>query len=94
MTLVQQLISQVYPASRAALFGVRPTTDLISTEGVVPVSSVFLFWDGGCAVLIIRSVLDAVGPMGFTARDTAILLDVLTYNDGRYVTSAVGVYAS
>jgi amidase len=94
MPLVQQLTDQVFPASRAALFGIRPSTGLISTEGVVPVSSVFLFCDGGCAVLIIRSVLDAVGPMGFTTRDTAILLDVLTYNDGRDVKPVVGVYRS
>ncbi|KAI9635123.1 amidase signature domain-containing protein [Dioszegia hungarica] len=59
--------SVISPASRAALYAMRPTTGLVSVTGVVPISK----------------DLDTVGPMGFTTRGIAILLDALTFSDGR-----------
>ena len=50
------------PAAMCHIVGHRPSAGLISTEGVVPLSTSF----------------DTVGPMARTVRDAAVLLDVLT----------------
>ncbi|PQE17184.1 amidase family protein [Rutstroemia sp. NJR-2017a WRK4] len=57
------------PASRAALYTIKPSIGLVSQHGIVPISH-------NC---------DTAGPMGKTAFDIAALLDVLTdtYAPGR-----------
>lgn len=50
--------SLIWPASRAALFAIRPSMGLVSRHGVVPVAL----------------SMDTIGPMGKTAYDTALLL--------------------
>ncbi|KAI9636078.1 amidase signature domain-containing protein [Dioszegia hungarica] len=64
--------SLIHPASRAALYGVRPTTGLVPSDGVVPIST--------CR--------DSLGPMGFSAADCAFMLDGMTFDDGRYAKAA------
>ncbi|CZR55425.1 related to glu/asp-tRNA amidotransferase subunit A [Phialocephala subalpina] len=53
--------SLITPATRAALYTIRPTMGLVSQQGVVPISKLF----------------DTVGPMAKSAADLAHLLDVL-----------------
>jgi len=54
------------PAAMCHIVGHRPSAGLISTEGVVPLSTSF----------------DTIGPMTRTVRDAAILLDVLSSTTG------------
>jgi amidase len=71
------------PASRAALYTIKPSIGLVSQHGIVPISH----------------TCDTAGPMGKTAFDIAALLDVLTDTDapgrpdGGYTNSLDGSWA-
>ena len=54
--------SLVCPSGRAALYTIKPTTGLVSQEGIIPISN----------------LCDAAGPMTKTTHDLATLFDVLT----------------
>ena len=68
------------PASRAALYTIKPTIGLVSQDGIIPICSLF----------------DAAGPMTKSARDLALLLDVIVEADsqgkpkGGYISAATG----
>ena len=49
------------PATRAALYGIKPTIGIVSVDGVIPISP----------------IADAPGPMAKSAYDIAVLLDIL-----------------
>jgi amidase len=53
--------SLVIPATRAALYTIKPTVGLISQEGIVPISE----------------LVDSAGPMAKCVEDIANLLDIL-----------------
>ncbi|OCF55494.1 hypothetical protein L486_06978 [Kwoniella mangroviensis CBS 10435] len=53
------------PASRAALYAIRPTLGRVSRKGVVPVSLDH----------------DTIGPMGFTTWDVALMLEIMSGED-------------
>ncbi|RSH80136.1 hypothetical protein EHS25_007241 [Saitozyma podzolica] len=59
--------STVGPASRAALYAIRPTLGLLSRSGVMPVSLEH----------------ETVGPMGFTAYDVALMLELMMGREDR-----------
>lgn len=54
------------PASRAALYTIKPTLGLVSSSGLVPITS----------------FADAVGPMAKSVQDLAALLDVIADPSG------------
>ena len=54
--------SIIMPSNRAALYSLKPTIGLISTQGTIPINPLF----------------DTLGPMAKTAVDLGILLDVMT----------------
>ena len=53
--------SLVVPASRAALYAIKPTVGLVSQHGIIPVSH----------------NMDAAGPVAKTPYDIALLLDIM-----------------
>lgn len=68
--------SLVVPASRAALYSLKPTIGLVSQHGIIPVSH----------------TMDAAGPIAKTPYDLALLLEILRedgtpgYPDGGFTT--------
>lgn len=55
------------PAASTGLIGLRPTTGLLSSDGVIPLSLTF----------------DTVGPMTLTAADAALIMQVLAGEEGQ-----------
>lgn len=53
--------SLILPASRAALYTLKPTVGLLPTDGIIPISS----------------FADAPGPMAKSAEDLALTMDIL-----------------
>ena len=53
--------SLIYPASRVALYTLKPTIGIVSQEGIAPIFSIF----------------DAAGPMTKSVMDLAYLMDVI-----------------
>ncbi|EPS29808.1 hypothetical protein PDE_04758 [Penicillium oxalicum 114-2] len=72
--------SLISPSNRAALYTLKPTMSIVPQAGVIPVAKLF----------------DSVGPMTKSARDVALLMDVLVnpeltqIPEGGYVTAATG----
>ena len=73
--------SLILPASRAALYTLKPTISIVPQEGIIPINSLF----------------DSAGPMTKSALDLAILMDVIVDAQktsgkpvGGYVTAANG----
>ncbi|KAF2109934.1 amidase signature domain-containing protein [Lophiotrema nucula] len=72
------------PSTRAALYAIKPTIDLVSNDGIIPCSS----------------FLDSAGPMAKCAQDVADLLDALvdktktTIPEGGYRTCLIGSFES
>lgn len=68
------------PAGRAALYSLKPSRGIVSTKGVVPISS----------------FSDAPGPMTKSAKDLAMLMDILVdasktrVPEGGYVSRVTG----
>lgn len=74
--------SLMLPAGRAALFSIQPSRGIVSTNGIVPISS----------------FSDAPGPMTKTTKDLALLMDVLVdpsktrVPEGGYVSRVTGLW--
>jgi amidase len=63
--------SIVFPCFASALYGLKPTHGLLSRTGIVPFAPTF----------------DSAGPMGKTPWDLAVLLDVMSGEDGEDLAS-------
>ncbi|TVY78523.1 putative amidase [Lachnellula suecica] len=71
--------SLITPSTRAALYSIRPTMDLVPREGILPTSQFF----------------DTAGPMAKSSEDLAHLLDILVlphdiHGKGSYAESLIG----
>lgn len=67
-----------HPASRNALFSMKPTRGLISRKGLIPCSELF----------------DTIGPMAKSAYDTALLLGIMAGQDLNDPSSKLFAYQS